>query len=99
MGRERQVYLKRSLGTGDAKQANIRIKHVLIEFDRILSQAQALKAAPKITARRDKLSRAEIDRMAEALYGKLLADDEGFRFGGRARIVETVEWIRRTSSP
>ncbi len=30
------------------------------------------------------------------IYGKLLADDEAFRFGGRARIAETVEWIRRS---
>jgi integrase len=37
--------------------------------------------------------------MAEALYGKLLADDEAFRFGGRAFVAEGVEWIRRNTDP
>jgi hypothetical protein len=37
--------------------------------------------------------------MSEALYGKLLADDEASRFGGRAHIVEKVEWIRRNEDP
>ena len=33
--------------------------------------------------------------MSEALYGKHLADDEAFRFGGRAFVADGVEWIRR----
>jgi len=37
--------------------------------------------------------------MSEALYGKLLVDDEAFRFGGRAKVAETVEWIRRNENP
>jgi hypothetical protein len=31
--------------------------------------------------------------MDEALYGKLLADDEAVRFGGRAYIADGVEWM------
>jgi uncharacterized protein DUF6538 len=34
-GKTRQVFLKRSLGTKDKKQANISIKPVLIDFDRM----------------------------------------------------------------
>ncbi len=33
--------------------------------------------------------------MSEALYGKFLADDEAFRFGGRAFMVGAAKWIRR----
>jgi integrase len=32
--------------------------------------------------------------MAEALYGQLLADDEAWRFGGRAYVARTLELIR-----
>lgn len=43
--KERQVFLKRSLGTKDAKEANVRAKPVLIEFDRIIALAQEQLAA------------------------------------------------------
>ena len=38
-GKPRQVFLKRTLGTKDLREANIRAKPVLIEFDRIIAQA------------------------------------------------------------
>ena len=41
-GKSRQVFLKRTLDTKDLREANIRAKPVLIEFDRILAQADAL---------------------------------------------------------
>jgi hypothetical protein len=42
--RPRLVFLKRSLGTTPVRsQANISIKPVLIEFDRILKEAEALE--------------------------------------------------------
>jgi hypothetical protein len=41
-GKSRQIFLKRSLDTKDPRKPNIRAKHVLIEFDRILAQAGAL---------------------------------------------------------
>jgi hypothetical protein len=44
---------------------------------------------------RSSLNAAEIARMSEALYGRLLADDEAFRFGGRAFVAAGVEWMRR----
>jgi len=98
--RDRQVYLKASLGTKDLKTANVRAKLVLADFDRIIREATALVARP-LTAQpqRTSLNSAEIARMAEALYGKLLADDEAWRFGGRAFVAEGVEWIRRNEKP
>src|SRR5258706_9973927 len=41
-GKSRQTFLKRTLDTKDLREANIRAKPVLIEFDRILAQAEAL---------------------------------------------------------
>ena len=95
-GKPRQAYLKKSLGTKDLKAANIRAKPVLAGFDRVIREATAIAlqaAAPPKP--RGSLNAAEIARMSEALYGKLLADDEAFRFGGRAFIAEGVEWLRR----
>jgi len=97
-GKPKQVYQKKSLGTKNLRTANVRAKPVLAEFDRVLREAAAL-AVPKSTPPlRSSLNAAEITRMSEALYGKLLADDEAFRFGGRAKIAETVEWIRRNEN-
>src|SRR5712672_3059928 len=95
-GKPRQAYLKKSLGTKDLRTANVRAKPVLAGFDRVIRDATAIAsqaaAAPTL---RGSLNAAEIARMAEALYGKLLADDEAFRFGGRAFIASAVEWVRR----
>src|SRR5450759_2515302 len=83
LGRDKQVNLKASLGTKDLKTANVRAKPVLAGFDRIIREATALVARPLIAQpQRTSLNSAEISRMAEALYGKLLADDEAWRFGG-----------------
>jgi integrase len=99
-GKERQSYLKKSLGTKDFKAANVRAKPVLAGFDRIIREATALAAKPLVRkTQRTSLNSAELARMAEALYGKLLADDEAYRFGGRAYIAEGVEWIRRNAKP
>lgn len=80
-GKTRQVFLKRSLGTKDKKQANISIKPVLIDFDRIIREAEALeRSKPPM---RTTLTAAEITRMAEYVYAKELQDDERIRVGGR----------------
>jgi integrase len=110
-GKTRQVYLKKSLGTKDLKTANVRAKLVLAGFDRVIRDAKAIAAQAQAataagsrpytppSAIRSSLNAAEIRRMSEALYGKLLADDEAFRFGGRAFVAEGVEWIRRNEDP
>jgi hypothetical protein len=99
-GKRKQVHLKKSLGTRDLKAANVRATSVIAGFDRIFASAALLSvkaAAPP--QQRQSLNGAEIARMAEALYGKLLADDEAFRFGGRAFVADGVEWIRRNEEP
>ncbi len=98
----KQAYLKKSLGTKDRREANHRAKHALAEIDRVLRQAAAI-AAPKIAPPlRSSLNAAEIARMSEALYGKLLADDEAFRFGyaaTRTRIFSFRIRLRVSASP
>jgi integrase len=80
-GKERLVFLKRSLGTTDKKQANISIKPVLIDFDRIIREADALENSRPPA--RTTLTTAEINRMAEYIYAKTLAWDDRIRVGGR----------------
>src|SRR3954447_26485268 len=84
-GKDRQSFLKKSQGTKDLKVANVRAKLVQAGFDRLLGQAEQLLAARPL---RNSLSAVEIKRMAETLFGKLLADDEAARFGGRAYMAE-----------
>ena len=75
----RQVWLKRSLGTKDAEEANKRAKAVLIEFDHTLERAEALLAPRPL---RTSLSAVEVKRMAEYHYAyKLAAHDEYLRVG------------------
>ena len=91
-GKERQSFLKRSLGTKDLKAANVRAKPVLASFDRVFGEAEQLLVARPM---RESLSATEIKRMAEALFGKLLADDEAWRFGGRAYMAQAEAQLRR----
>jgi len=91
-GKDRQSFLKKSLGTKDLKAANVRAKPIQAGFDRVLGEAEQLLAARPLRA---SLSAVEIKRMAEALFGKLLADDEAFRFGGRAFMAQGQAKLRR----
>jgi len=92
-GRERLIFLKRSLGTKDKKQANISIKPVLIEFDRIIRDAEALEnSKPPMRAT---LSAAEIDRMAEYVYATTREWDERVRVGGRDELQRMLATVRR----
>jgi integrase len=75
-GKSRQSWLKRSLGTKNLHEANIRGKPVLMEFDRILERArQLLKEQPTRTA----LTRIEITRMAEYHHATMLGNDTAVR--------------------
>jgi hypothetical protein len=95
-GKKRQSFLKKSLGTKDLREANVRAKLVLAGFDQTLSRAAAaVERADVVPVQRKSLNPAEIARMAEALFGKLLADDEAGRFGGRAYMVEVEAQLRR----
>jgi integrase len=75
-GKQRQNWLKRSLGTKSAHEANIRAKPVLIEFDRTIESARQLVKEQPL---RNSLSRVEIARMAEFYYAMQLGNDEQAR--------------------
>jgi len=79
VSKQRQSWLKKSLGTKDVREAKIRAKPVLMEFDRTLARAEALIVERPVRA---SLTQAEIDRMAELHYAKVLADDEEQRREG-----------------
>ena len=77
--RQRVSWLKRSLRTKDLREANIRAKPALIEFDRTLARAAALlDDLPK----RNNLSDAEIERIADYHYATILGEDEDVRRDG-----------------
>src|SRR5215475_3794570 len=61
----RQVFLKRSLDTKDLREANIRAKPVLIEFDWTLAQAEALTVQRPM---RTTLGKREIDQITSYFY-------------------------------
>lgn len=83
-GKSSQANLKRSLGTKDLRQANIRAKPVLAEFDRLIAKARArLTAADVPLVVRTTLSDIEIKRMAEYLYADTMTRDAGYRSTGR----------------
>ena len=72
-------WLKRSLRTKDAREANVRAKPVLIEFDRVLAEAVRLKEA---TPLRTDLSEQEIARLADYQFAFMLDEDEDVRRDG-----------------
>ncbi|MGZ5871337.1 MAG: DUF6538 domain-containing protein, partial [Bradyrhizobium sp.] len=95
-GKKRQSYLLRSLGTDSRTEANVRIKPVLIDFDRIIREAEALESSKPAT--RSTLSRTEIDRMAEYVYAKALEWDELVRVGGRDELQRMLATVRRDAA-
>ena len=64
----------------------MRGKPVLAAFDQILKRASELVATRNESKppKRQSLNPAEIQRMTEHLFGKMLADDETARFGSSA---------------
>ena len=87
-GKPVQKHLKRSLGTKDPREANIRAKPVLAEFDHIIAKAKASLAATTVPiVKRTSLSDTEIKRMAEHVYATAMKEDDALRFSGR---LETI---------
>jgi hypothetical protein len=99
VSRSRVVWLKKSLRTKDVRQANIKAKPVLVEFDRILARATALlKSAPVTTD----LSEALIERIADYLYSWMLEEDEEVRRDGTGSedvFQAVVEQLREAGVP
>ena len=76
-----QSHLKRSLGTKDVRDANVRAKPVLAEFDRIIAKAKARLVATTAPLRTS-LSDTEIKRITEYFYAYELGADEDLRTEG-----------------
>lgn len=92
-GKSKQVFLKRSLGTKVLKDANVRAKPVLSDFDRIIRAAEELEnSKPPL---RQKLFPIEVSRMAEYVYAKALAWDERIRVGGRDQLKRDLATLRK----
>jgi integrase len=75
----RVAWLKRTLSTKDRRAAKVRAVPVLMEFDRILAQAEALSAARPL---RTSLSEKEIERIAQYHFAAVLAEDDEMRREG-----------------
>jgi len=78
-GKDRQSFLKKSLGTKDLKAANVRAKPVQAGFDRVFGEAEQLLIARPM---RESLSAIEIKRLAEIYYASALHSDETERREG-----------------
>src|SRR5450631_4412512 len=77
--KERVSWLKETLGTKDEKQAKVLAKPVMMKFDRILAQAEALLVEHPM---RTELTDAEIKRIADYFYAHELGGDEALREDG-----------------
>src|SRR5262245_14102543 len=75
----RVSWLKETLRTKDQKQAKVRAKPVMMKFDRVLAQAEALLAERPL---RTSLSEKEIQQIADYFYAHELGADEGLREDG-----------------
>ena len=77
--KERVSWLKETLGTKDEKRAKLLSKPVMMKFDRILAQAEALLVEHPV---RTELTEAEIKQIADYFYAHELGVDEEIREGG-----------------
>jgi integrase len=87
-GKKRQPWLQRSLRTKDKQQAKRLAPPVLMEFDRVLADAEALTAERPL---RMALDSREIERIADFFYAhELAADEEKRREGGSEALFQSV---------
>ena len=77
--KSRISWLKRTLSTKDLKTAKVRAVPVLMEFDRILAQAEALRTTRPL---RTSLSEKEIERIAQYHFAAVLTEDDEMRRDG-----------------
>ena len=77
--KERVSWLKETLATKDEKQAKVLAKPVMMKFDRILAQAEALLVEHPV---RTELTEAEIKQIADYFYAHELCADEQIREEG-----------------
>jgi integrase len=87
-GKSRQIFLKRTLDTKDLREANIRARPVLMEFDRILARAEALTVQRPMRATLDS---REIEQISNYFFAHQLAiDDDDRREGGSEQLFQSV---------
>jgi uncharacterized protein DUF6538 len=95
VSRPRLAWLKRSLRTKDQREANIRAKPILVEFDRVLARAAALlQDVPRVAD----LSDVVIERMADYFYAWMLEENEEVRregTGSEELFQEIAEQLRQ----
>src|SRR6266853_5411902 len=77
--KERVSWLKQTMGTKDEKQAKVLAKPVMMKFDLIIAQAEALLVEHPV---RTELTEAEIKRIADYFYAHELGADEDLREEG-----------------
>jgi integrase len=77
--KERVSWLKETLGSKDEKRARVLAKPVMMKFDRILAQAEALLVEHPV---RTELTEAEIKQIADYFYAHELGADEAQREEG-----------------
>jgi integrase len=77
--RERVSWLKETLRTKDEQKAKVLAKPVMMKFDRIIAQAEALLVEHPV---RTELTEAEIKQIADYFYAHELGVDEEIREGG-----------------
>jgi integrase len=87
--RPRVSWLKRSLRTKDPREANIKAKPVLMDFDRVLAKAASLLRDVPL---RTQLSEREIERMAAYQFAFMLEEDEEVRRDGTGS-EPSFQWI------
>jgi hypothetical protein len=79
VSKDRVSWLKETLGTKHEKQAKVLAVPVIMKFDRILAQAEALLVGHPM---RTELTVAEIKQIADYFYAHELGADEAIREGG-----------------
>ena len=77
--KQRISWLKQTLATKDEKRAKVLAKPIMMEFDRILAQAEALLVEHPV---RTELTDAEIKQIADYFYAHQLNADEELREEG-----------------
>ena len=75
----RVSWLKATLATKDEKRAKVLAKPVMMKFDRVLAQAEALLVERPV---RTELTETEIRRMADYHFAAVLAEDDRLRQAG-----------------
>jgi len=90
--KDRQAFLQKSTGTKNKKEATRLAPAILVDFGKILDEAEALLAERPL---RTSLAQSEIDRIADYHYASVLAADEDFTTEGAADDEDLIRSVAR----